>query len=57
MCRKGRKARLAANWALKAELLAPVGWHLAGPEPAHELEERILFVQGGAATGSQPPAS
>jgi hypothetical protein len=57
MCRKGRKARLAANWALKAELLVPVGWHLAGPEPAHELEERILFVQGGAATGSQPPAS
>jgi hypothetical protein len=28
-------------WALKAELLAPAGWRLAGLEPAHPLEECI----------------
>ena len=32
-----------------AELLSPVGWRLAGPEPAHELEERVLLVQGAPA--------
>jgi hypothetical protein len=32
-----------------AELLAPAGWSLASPEPAHELEERILLALGAPA--------
>ena len=34
---------------LSAELLAPAGWRLAGFEPAHPLEERILLAQGAPA--------
>jgi hypothetical protein len=45
---------MPVNWALEAELLAPVGWRLAGPEPAHELEERILLGQGAPAANLHP---
>jgi hypothetical protein len=34
---------------LEAEVLAPVGRHLAGLEPVYVLEERILLVQGAPA--------
>jgi hypothetical protein len=34
---------------LPAKPLAPAGWGLAGPEPAHPLEERILLALGAPA--------
>jgi hypothetical protein len=44
-----RAVQHVCTTALKAELPAPVGWSPAGPEPAHELEERILLAQGAPA--------
>jgi hypothetical protein len=40
--------KLEKKWqqAIKAELLAPVGWRLAVPELPCELEECILLAQG-----------
>jgi hypothetical protein len=48
-------AAAASAFCLLLELLAPLGRHLAGPEPAHGLAARIRLVRGAPAS-NLPPA-